>query len=262
MTGSHVWLPREHGAYGQIVFPLAAAFIVAGVSTAGSLLALAVVAGFLAHEPAAILLGQRGPRARRELGAAAARSLAAFAAIAAVASVTAVIAIEPSVRWSLFVPAAPAVVLAVAMIRGCEKSWYGETAAALAFSTVPVPVTMAAGVATNVAWAVAIPFAVLFITTTLAVRVVILRVRSGGNPRATAATQRATLTICAASAAIIVALVLTGWIPWWVVLATAPGPLAATAVVIQPPAPARLRSLGWMLVGVSTLTAVIVAAAA
>ena len=55
-------LPKEHGAYGQIAFPLATAFVVAGVSTAGLLLAAAVVAGFLAHEPAAVLLGLRGAR--------------------------------------------------------------------------------------------------------------------------------------------------------------------------------------------------------
>ena len=50
-------LPREHGAYGQIAFPTLTAFLVSDVSVAGLLIAAAVVAGFLAHEPAAVLLG-------------------------------------------------------------------------------------------------------------------------------------------------------------------------------------------------------------
>jgi hypothetical protein len=49
-------LPREHGAYGQIAFPLIAAYAVAGVSTASLLMTVTVIAGFMAHEPAAILL--------------------------------------------------------------------------------------------------------------------------------------------------------------------------------------------------------------
>jgi Cu/Ag efflux pump CusA len=48
-----VLLPKEHGAYGQIAFPLATAFAVAGVSAAGLFLCITAVAGFLAHEPAA-----------------------------------------------------------------------------------------------------------------------------------------------------------------------------------------------------------------
>lgn len=51
--------PKEHGAYGQITFPLIAAFAVAGASLSGVLVATAVIAGFLAHEPGLVILGQR-----------------------------------------------------------------------------------------------------------------------------------------------------------------------------------------------------------
>jgi len=37
-------LPKEHGAYGQIAFPIVTAFLVAGVSTSGLLMATAVIA--------------------------------------------------------------------------------------------------------------------------------------------------------------------------------------------------------------------------
>ena len=72
-----LFLPREHGAYGQLVFPLVTAFGVAGLSSGGLLLATAVIAAFLAHEPAAVRFGQRGVRASREDGAGAARWLGA-----------------------------------------------------------------------------------------------------------------------------------------------------------------------------------------
>jgi hypothetical protein len=255
-------LPREHGAYGQMAFPLVAAFAVAGVSTAAVGLSVAVIAGFLAHEPAAILLGLRGSRAKRELGAFAARGLCVCAAIAAAAVLTAAIVMNPAVRWSLAVPAIPAAVLATALCAGREKTWYGEAAAALAFAGVAIPLTMAAGASVDVALAVAIPFALLFTTTTLAVRVVILRGRGGGDPRATAATQRATLTICAAAFALMAILTWAGWLEPPVMAAAAPGLLTAAVVAARPPAAARLRLLGWSLVAVSTLTALIVVATA
>jgi hypothetical protein len=76
-----VLLPKEHGAYGQLAFPLITALIVAGLSVAGALLTVAVVAAFLAHEPAAVVLDQRGARARRELGGSAIRWLAVALAV-------------------------------------------------------------------------------------------------------------------------------------------------------------------------------------
>lgn len=260
MTATRVLLPKEHGAYGQVIFPLVSVFGVAGISPAGLAVSAAVVAGFFAHEPALIMLGLRGPRAKREQSPAAARWLTLCLAVGLVAALTALIIINPAVRWSLLVPVIPATFLVGAMICGREKSWYGETAAAFAFAGVTVPVAMAAGASADTALAVAIPFAVLFITTTLAVRVVILRVRGGGDPRAAAATRGATLTIAVASGVLITALTLGGWLAPAVPIASAPGVIAAVAVAARPPAPSRLRVLGWTLVAVSTLTAVIVIA--
>jgi hypothetical protein len=257
-----VWLPKEHGAYGQVAFPLLTAFAVAGVSAAGLLLAGAVIAGFLAHEPALIVLGLRGVRARRELGASAMRWLRGCVAMGVGTGLAAAVVGDAATRWAMAVPAIPALLLAAAVIKGREKSWYGEAAAALAFSGVAVPVTMAAGASMDMALAVAIPFALLFTTTTLAVRVVILRVRGGGDARATAATRRATLAVSAASAVLIGVLTVAGWLASTVLIASAPGLLTAAIVAGRPPAAARLRGLGWSLVAVSTLTAVMVVAMA
>jgi len=253
-----VYLPREHGAYGQMAFPLVTAFGVAGLSVAGLLLATAVIAAFLAHEPAAVCCGQRGVRAAREDGAAAARWLGACLAIALAAGIGAALVLEPSIRWSLAVPMLPALLLTGAMVQGREKSWYGETAAALAFAGAAVPVVLAAGAPAAAAWHVAIPFALLFATTTLAVRVVILRVRGGGNPQATAATRRAVLAMSIGALAIIVALTAAGVVSMTMLMAAAPGLATAIVVAARPPAATRLRVVGWSLVAVSTLTAAVV----
>lgn len=253
-------LPKEHGAYGQIAFPLITALAVAGASIAGLLLAVAVVAGFLAHEPAAVVLGLRGSRAKRELHESAIRWLTIWLALVVGAGLATAAVIVPTARWSLAVPAIPAVLLVIAMINGREKSWYGETAAAIAFAFVAVPLTLAAGASIDVAWTVAIPFALLFITTTWAVRVVILRVRGGGDPAAAAAARRATLTISLGALAIIVGMTTAGWLAPPLLISAAPGLLTAAFVAARPPAAARLRLLGWSLVAVSTLTAVLVVA--
>jgi hypothetical protein len=254
----NLYLPREHGAYGQLAFPLVTAFGVAGVSAGGLLLATAVIAAFLAHEPAAVRLGQRGARAVRTHGAAAARWLWACIAIGLATGIGAVLIIEPSIRWSLAVPALPAVVLIGAMVRGREKSWYGETASALAFAGAAVPAVLAAGAPLSAAWHVAIPFALLFATTTLAVRVVILRVRGGGDPQATAATRGAVMTVSLTALLVIAGLTATRVVPVSMLIATAPGLATAIVVAARPPAATRLRALGWSLVTVSTLTAAIV----
>src|SRR5512145_433321 len=151
MSGLGTWLPKEHGAYGQVAFPLVTAFAVAGISTAGLLLAIAVIAGFLAHEPAAIVLGLRGSRAQRELAATAQSWLGSCLAILIVTGLAALVFLDLSARWSLAVPAVPLSLLVFAMLYGREKSWYGEAAAALTFAGVSVPIALAAGASIGVA---------------------------------------------------------------------------------------------------------------
>jgi hypothetical protein len=62
---------------------------------------------------------------------------------------------HPTVRWSLAVPAVPALLLTASTIAKREKSWYGETAAAFAFAGAAIPVALAAGASLDVALAVA-----------------------------------------------------------------------------------------------------------
>ena len=251
-------LPKEHGAYGQLAFPLVTAFIVAGASAGGVLIAAALVAGFLAHEPAAILLGLRGSRAGRELRRRAIQWLGGCLAIGVPAAACALQFIDTAARWSIAVPVAPALVLAVGTVRGMEKSWHGEVAVALAFSGAAMPVAMAAGATAQAAAAVAAPFALVFVASTLAVRVVILRVRRGADPRAATATRRAALSFAGGAVAALVVLAVGGLLTSSVLVAAAPGLLTAAVIAARPPAPNHLRTIGWSLVAVSVLTAAIV----
>lgn len=257
-----VLLPKEHGAYGQLTVPLITAFSAAGVSTGGLLLAAGAVAAFVAHEPGAILLGLRGPRARREDGGAAMRWLACCVTVTVVAGVMSLLTIERDVRWSIAVPLAPAALLGIATIRGREKSWQGELSAALAFSGLAVPISMAGGASLKAAAEVAIPFALLFVTSTLAVRTVILRVRGGGDARAAIGTWRSTCGVTAVGAVCLAWMVAVGVLPVSTLVAAAPGLVTALVIAAGPPQPTRLRAIGWTLVAVSVLTAVIVVATA
>ncbi len=156
------------------------------------------------------------------------------------------------------VPVAPALVLAVAAARGAEKSWHGEVAAALAFSGTAIPVAMAAGATAEAAAAVAVPFALVFVASTLAVRVVILRVRRGGDLPAATATRRAVLSLAGGGAAALALVAASGLLPSSVLVAAVPGVLTAAFIATCPPAPTHLRKIGWSLVAVSVITAAIV----
>ena len=254
--------PREHGAYAQLGVSIATAFGVAGLSAGGLLFTVAVAAGFLAHEPAAILLGQRGGRARRSRSAAARTWLAICVTVLLVAAAGALAAIEPGGRWSIVAPLVFAMLLAVATVRGRDKSVEGEIAGGLAFSAATLPVCVAGGASPAVAVTVAVPLALLFTVSTLAVRITILKVRSGGHTRAADATRRITFLLAAGAVVALSVAIARDQLSPCVLAATAPGLLTAVIVAAHPPSPARLRTLGWALVGVSVFTAAIIVASA
>ena len=69
-------MPREHGAWGQLLAPLVTALAMGSLHARSGALALAALAAFVAHEPALIALGHRGGRAKVLRGAAAMRAMA------------------------------------------------------------------------------------------------------------------------------------------------------------------------------------------
>ena len=248
-------LPQEHGAYGQIGFPLATSFAVAGLTMPAVLTGLSAVAGFLAHEPVLVLLGRRGARARRKQGRRAGVWLAVTATTGGVAGLTALWLVPAGIRWSFAAPLLAAALLGVAIASNREKSAIGEVAAALTGSLLALPVCLAAGAPSAIAIAVAAAFASMLVAETLAVRVVILSTRGGGNPRATRITRYATWLWSAAAAVGLGTAAAQEWLPWGALGAAVPGLLAAIFLAATPPPPTRLRVVGWTLIGTSAATA-------
>ena len=247
--------PKEHGAYGQLAFPLVTSLAVAGVSAPALLIAVAAIAGFLAHEPLLVVLGMRGIRARREQGTRATAWLIATGVVGVISGILAIWLAPAATRWTFAVPIVPAAVLIGALAAGREKSTIGEISAAMAFSFVAVPLCVTAGAPLATGYAVAITFTSLFVASTLGVRIVILKVRGGGDPRAVRATRVLLLVV----AGVVMTTVMVGaareLLPWSTLAAIAPGLAMSLFIAARPPAPARLRTVGWMLVSLSALTA-------
>lgn len=248
-------LPREHGAYGQLAFPLVTALAVSNPTVPAALITFAVVGGFLAHEPALVLLGMRGVRDQRERRTGAATWLAALIASAASATVLAVAWLPEAARWTLIVPTIPTVLLVRAIIAGKEKTWPAEVCASLAFSGAGFPVAVAGGAAVTVAAAVATVFALNFTLATLGVRAVILAVRSGGNPAAVNTTRWAVFLLASVVPAALVLATAWGRLPWGAPAATVPGIAAAAWLAATLPPASHLRRVGWTLAATSALTA-------
>jgi len=254
-------LPREHGAYGQLAFPLVTSLAVAGPSRPALLTATAVVALFLAHEPTLVLFGHRGVRVRVADRQRAWWWLTLMLIAATAAGILALDAAPASLRWTFLLPLVPAAWVAYVAIHGQEKTSAGETAAAVAFAAAAVPICASAGsLATGAA--IALAFALLFVTATLAVRVIVLRTRGGGDPRAVRRTRAAAFAIAGTGALLALAGATDGLVTWGAVAATLPGVLFVSSLAAFPPPAARLKKVGWSLVAVSAITALLLIVAA
>jgi len=249
--------PREHGAYGQLLMPLVVALVIGGAAAGALALTAAAVAAFLAHEPLLVLLGQRGGRASRDQNADARRSLVLFGTVAIVTGCLAVALLPTRGRLSLVVPVAFALVAAVPVTSGRERTTGGEVLIALTLTSASFPVVMAGGASVQAAATVGAVFAASFVSATLAVRAVIARAtRSPHGPNRTAAAIVVGLLVLALG-------ILTdyGVVARVAIWAAAPACLLALVLLASMPAPRHLRRIGWTIVGVTAAAAVVLMAA-
>lgn len=245
--------PKEHGAYGQLLFPLVTALAVGHPRGAALLLSAAAVCAFLAHEPLLVLLGQRGSRAAREQRTRAAAWFGALAAAAAACGLTAIALAPADVRLALVVPAALAAVLALVILAQHEHTTFGEVLSALTLSSLALPIARAAEASMASAVTCAAVFAAAFVSATMCVRAVIAHTR-----RPPAAGSRAIgALVSAASVGALWTMASTGVAkaaaPWAALPVCALGCLLALA----PPSARHLRTIGWALVATTTATAVL-----
>lgn len=239
------WLiPREHGAYGQLAFPLIAAFG-SGIPTAPALLLIiAFLGAFVAHEPLLVLLGQRGPRARREQRDDAVRTLVWAGATAIADAAIALVFMPDGLRWTIFVPAAFALAAVPMILQKQQKTTTGEMHVVLTLTSCALPVGVAANTSPQEAAGCWFVMALGFWAATLAVRGTIARQR-----REPTAALRIGAIVLAVGSPFVVALLSRrfGLHPFlWA--ATLPLSVAAVALAIVPPSARRLRVVGWTLV--------------
>lgn len=223
--------PREHGAYVQLLAPLATALVLRTPAPAALLIAAGACLAFVASEPVRVLLGHRGAR-RREVDAARAKRRAAFAAIGAVVCGATGLVLAPEARVAALAIAVPVLVAGVLAWRRAMHSVAGEIVAAVALSGASVPVAVASGAALRGVLALWLAWCAGYAATVLAVHRVIAHHKSRGD-RITAAVLAGALVAAAA-------------VSLHQPLALVALPLIALSagVALRPPPATRLRAIG------------------
>lgn len=249
-------IPREHGAYGQLLFPLVSALLIGRPAAGAYLLAAAVSSAFLAHESLLVVLGQRGSRAAREQGRDARGTLALLGGFCGVTTVISLLVLSGWALWSLSLPLVLVLLVAVALFTHRERSTVGEMLVAAALASVSVPIALAGGVTGVAALTLFLVFASAAVSATVAVRHVIGRVTKAGGPPAARA---GAITVGFLTALALLAG--AGWLAPVASYAALPVCAVALGLIVKPPSPRHLRIVGWTLVGATTLTAVLLAAA-
>ena len=250
-----VMLPREHGAYSQMALPLVTALVIARATPPAVLIAVAVVCGFLAHEPLVVLLGGRGPRARRADGSRAAIWFAITAIAMVAAGLAAVRSTPADARWSFLVPLIPAAWVGASLLAQQEKRTSAEIAVALTFAFTAVPMCLAAGFSTVTAVSVGAVFGSVYVTGVLCVRAIVLARRGGGRPKASRATRLLLVAVATCSVVGFAIAASRATLPWATLLAVAPG-LGIALVLAMRRSPPPLKTVGWSLAATSASAAV------
>lgn len=236
-------LPREHGTYGEIAFPLITALLLGSPNRAGWGLVLFAVGGYLAHEGVLVLTGGRGPRARREQRAAAVMSVATFGAIALAGASLSLSALTSAAQIGALVACGLSAIAIASAVIGREHTLPGELVAALALPAWGVPVALQGGVPWHIALAVWGVWSFGYAAATCVVHVVIRRTKGQSVTAALAGT-----ILCAVAGPV-------------VSLAAIPLSLAALALAWLPVSAKRLRHVGWTVIGASVLTLIWLTAA-
>ena len=248
-------VPHEHGAYGQLGFPLAAMLVIGQLNAGSALLIVACAAAFVAYEPLLVLLGQRGVRARREWAAEARRTLGWSVLIVLAAGVGGAALLPSASRWTLLVPAAfGAAAVALVLLR-VHKTTLGELLVAVALSSCALPVGVAAGLRPTPAALAAFVFAAGFCAATLAVRSTIALQRREPS----SASRTAAAAVAIASPVAVGMLARASALEPWLWIAALPLSLLALVLATSPPSARHLRRVGWALIGASAAATVTLA---
>lgn len=238
-------MPREHGAYAEVAFPLLTALALGTLSVAQFLLVFATIVAFLAHEPVLILVGERGIRARNQLREQAQRAASLLLALAAVSGGLGWWTAPVNTRLAVLLPLSLGLLLVPLILSRREKTVVGELLVALTFSSALIPVALAGGVGARAAVIASVIWGVIFSLGTLTVRAVIASVKQSTNPR------RPSYANIALSLAVVAAgflLSMTNILPMSAAAALLPSALISLSCSWFEVHPRNLRTMGWALV--------------
>lgn len=249
--------PKEHGAYGQLGMPLLGALIVAFPPTVASLgYLIAAVSLFLLHEPALVLLGQRGKRAIDEAGERARVRLLSLGGLALAGGVCAVLLARQTL-WAAGIGVLLAAIAGVFVWTGREKTAAGELVAASALPWCSVLVGLAGGVPVETAlvhWAV---WTVAFACATLTIRGMIAR---GRKRRSSLLPAMLAVGFSLLAAGVALAAWSSGRIGVGPALALVPVVALSLGIGIVAPKTKYLREVGWGVIAATVLTLAVLAA--
>ncbi|MGD2215194.1 MAG: YwiC-like family protein [Gemmatimonadales bacterium] len=238
-------LPREHGAYAQLGFPLLTALALGDLRLAPLLLVVGIIATFLVHEPVMVLSGGRGGRAKREGGDRARRRGATLVSAAVIAGLSGLWLAPPLARYSAVFPIALGLLLAPLTLNRQEKTLIGELLAAVTLSSTMIPVALAGGAGVFETLVAFVVWSVVFSLGTITVRAIIARAKKATQPYR--AVHLAPM-LSAIAIAIALGLAIGSDVPPLAAVAVVPTAFAALIFGLLGIHPRNLRRLGWSLV--------------
>ncbi|MFQ6045612.1 MAG: YwiC-like family protein [Gemmatimonadales bacterium] len=245
-------LPREHGAYAELGFPLLSGLGLGRPGVAAFSFALAAVLFFLLHEPLAILAGVRGERVLREHGPRARSRAALIAAGGLTAGTLGLLAAPAAARVGALIPGGFALALAPLALTGRVKNLAGEILVAAALAGTLVPVALASRVEWSYALLASCVWFASFALATFTVHALKARVKQHLSPPWTVAAAPVLGMIILALG---IAIGYSGMVPPLTAAALLPPAVATLAVNAVAVHPRRLRRVGWSLVAANVLTA-------
>jgi hypothetical protein len=249
-TAQRKMVPREHGAYAELLFPIVCILLGGAPTTSTWLLSIAAIGAFLANEPLLVLFGQRGTRMQREESDRAKRVLLIFSLVALGAGIAGLSSASTQVKYAALVPLLLGVTLVMLAIQGLERSMFGEGLAAVTLSSIAIPLGLSAGLGRTVTLSVALLWLTTSLLGTAAVRLTIARTKASTEEDRGRVAFKQGLLILVCSVTIVVGVVgLSGSRDGLSILAAAmPVALVVLAVAALRPTARRLRLMGWSLV--------------
>lgn len=246
-------VPKEHGAYAQLLLPLLTALLIGDGDAAALLLAGGIVVVFLLNEPVLVLIGARGPRAKRDLGDEAKKRAAWLSLLALALGLGGLALARPATYPWVLPPLALVIPFAILVHKGQMKSLGGELLVGPMLASAALSVAVAGGASSLAALCLTLTWSATAMAATLAVREVLWRTK--GKRRNETRPPAMPFALAALALSVVVA---TGEsVPLLAALAPMPAFAACVGISMMSVGTSQLRTLGWTMIATQTLTLIL-----